>query len=335
LSVIERNTRLQAQLLSDLLDVSRIVSGKMRLDLQLVDLVSAVVQATETVKPSADAKSIRIETELDGDIEPIVGDAVRLQQIAWNLLSNAVKFSPTGSTVRLVVDRKESHARITVSDSGAGIPAEFLPQLFDRFRQADTSMARRFGGLGLGLTIVKQLVELHGGNVSAHSEGEGRGAMFVVKLPLDVAQNGLERARPGGGISDLDNAQLRGLRILVVEDEPDGRELAERLLTEHGCVVVAVDSAQAALEAIAAEQPDILISDIGLPGEDGYSLIQRIRQLNRADGGALPAIALTAFARSEDRTRALLAGFQAHVAKPVDTAELLATVASLANMLKR
>ncbi|HEX2676111.1 MAG TPA: ATP-binding protein, partial [Polyangiales bacterium] len=334
LNVIERNTRLQAQLISDLLDVSRIVSGKLRLEVQLVELAEVVEHATETVKPSADAKNVRIESQLEPGLPAIAGDPARLQQVVWNLLSNAVKFSPADSTVHVRLERDGVNGKITVSDSGAGIRADFLPYLFDRFRQADASTTRRFGGLGLGLTIVKQLVDLHGGHVSAQSEGEGRGATFSVTLPLEASRTGLHRMRTASVAPELDD-RLHGLRVLLVEDEPDGRELVERLLSEVGCEVTAVESAQAAFATLDRERPDLLITDIGLPGEDGYSLIRRLRQHERTSGGALPAIALTAFARSEDRARALLAGFQAHVAKPVDPAELLTTVASFAGVLER
>jgi PAS domain S-box-containing protein len=338
LAVIERNTRVQAQLISDLLDVSKIISGKLRLELQLCDVGAVVDQSIEALRPSADAKGVAIDAMIERGIEPIAGDSARLSQITWNLLSNAIKFTGAGGRVSIRVERNSPYATITVSDTGAGIRADFLPYLFDRFRQADASTTRRFGGLGLGLTIVKQLVELHGGTVTAHSAGEGRGATFVVNLPLDSAAPETEahrKSRRALMISSPDgpDARLEGLKVIVVEDEPDARELVERLLHEAGCQVTAVASAAAAMTALQDARYDVLISDIGLPDEDGYSLIERIRHLDRTAGGRLPAIALTAFARSEDRTRALRAGFQAHVAKPVEPAELLAIVASLADIV--
>lgn len=334
LGIIERNTRLQAQLVSDLLDVSRIVAGKLRLELQLVDLVAAVGQAIDTIKQHAEAKRIALDVSLDDSIESIAGDAVRLQQIAWNLMSNAIKFSPEGSTVRVSLQREGTHARLVVADAGVGIAPEFLPHLFDRFRQADASIARRFGGLGLGLTIVKQLVELHGGTVDAHSQGEGCGATFVITLPLSSV-HGLGYARSPTSLSESESSRLRHLHVLLIEDDADSREVITRLLSEVGCRVTAVGTASAALPALVQERVDVLISDIGLPGEDGYSLMESIRRLTPQEGGAVPAIALTAFVRPEDRARALRAGFQAHIAKPVDSAELFAVLANLANLIAR
>jgi PAS domain S-box-containing protein len=335
--VIERNTRLLAQLISDLLDVSSIASGKMRINLQSVQLAALIEHAIETVKPVGDAKQVAIDLIGDAMVEPIDCDPARVQQIVWNLLSNAVKFSPKGSRVLVALAHDERVARITVSDRGSGISADFLPHLFDRFRQADASTTRRHGGLGLGLTIVKQLVEMHRGTVTARSDGEGKGATFVVTLPLDA---GREELAPAERASEMpvqhdERARLRGLKVIVVEDEADARELVERLLSEAGCLVVAVESASAALAALGRERPDLLVSDIGLPDEDGYSLIQRIRGLETGQAGALPAIALTAFARGVDRTRALRAGFQAHLAKPVDPVELLAVVGSFAGIVAR
>jgi len=335
IDVIERNTRLQAQLISDLLDVSSIASGKMRIDLTLVNLPALVEHAIETVKPVADAKNIAIDLVGDAMIEPIPGDPARLQQVVCNLLSNALKFSPKGSRVLVALAHNDEFARITVSDRGAGISADFLPHLFDRFRQADASTTRRHGGLGLGLAIVKQLVEMHRGTVSARSEGTGKGSTFVVTLPLDTGREPSDRPSRQAAAQEDAPARLHGLKVIVVEDEPDARELVERLLSEAGCQVVAVESAGAALAALACERPDLLVSDIGLPDEDGYSLIQRIRRLEIEQSGALPAIALTAFARSADRTRALRAGFQAHLVKPVDPAELLAVVGSFAGIVPR
>jgi PAS domain S-box-containing protein len=334
LEVIERNTRLQAQLISDLLDVSRIVSGKLRLELELVDLAAVIDAAMETVRASAEAKAVEIRKVVDPAVPPLVGDHARLQQIVWNLLSNAIKFSQQGGVVTVTLSRQDVAAVLSVSDTGIGIKPEFVPFLFDRFRQADSSTTRRFGGLGLGLAIVKQLTELHNGVVAAESPGEGQGATFVVRLPLGVAREEAASERAGAGRDQVVAAsdRLDGITVLIVEDDEDTRELVNRLLSESGARVLTADSAPAALERFQAESPDILISDIGLPGEDGYSLIARIRGLDGASGTSVPAIALTAFARSEDRTRALQAGFQAHLAKPVEPLELVATVASFAKM---
>jgi PAS domain S-box-containing protein len=335
LEVIERNTRLQAQLISDLLDVSRIVSGKLRLELELVDLAAVIDAAVETVRAAADAKAVKIERVIEPGVPTLVGDHARLQQIVWNLLSNAIKFSAQGGTVTVTLARQDVAAVVTVSDSGAGIKPEFVPFLFDRFRQADSSTTRRFGGLGLGLAIVKQLTELHNGVVAAESGGEGQGATFTVRLPLGVAreESAVDRA-PGGRDQVATPDRLEGITVLIVEDDEDTRELVHRLLVESGARVLTAETAASALERFTAEGPDILISDIGLPGEDGYSLIARIRGLDGGNGASVPAIALTAFARSEDRTRALQAGFQAHLAKPVEPVELVATVASFATMLR-
>jgi PAS domain S-box-containing protein len=337
LEVIERNTRLQAQLISDLLDVSRIVSGKLKLELELVDLVAVIDAAIETVREASETKKVRIVRELDPSVPTLVGDHARLQQIIWNLLSNAVKFTTEGGEVRIGLTRQDVAAVVTVKDSGIGINPDFVPFLFDRFRQADSSTTRRFGGLGLGLAIVKQLTELHNGVVSAESPGDGQGATFTVRLPLGVApEDGVNdrSAASTGNHRPLTTAtRLDGLTVMLVEDDTDTRELVNRLLSESGARVQAVGTAAAALEQFLNQRPDILVSDIGLPGEDGYSLIERIRALPHSQGAGVPAIALTAFARSEDRTRALQAGFQAHVVKPVEPAELVATVASFAHMV--
>jgi CheY-like chemotaxis protein len=339
LAVIERNARIQAQLVSDLLDVSRIVSGKLTLELGLADVSDVVEAAIETMKPTADAKGVRLEGVVDRTIHPLVGDPARLQQVVWNLVSNGVKFTPTGGLVRVTAAQADGLVTITVTDTGAGIPPDFVSHVFERFRQADASTSRRFGGLGLGLTIVKQLVELHGGTITAHSEGEGRGASFVVTLPTDTGPSGdgaadRTEAKPAplaGGAGTI-AAVLQGLRVLIVEDEADARELIERLLSEAGCQITAVGSAREALEALAASAPDLLVSDIGLPSADGYTLIQQIRESAREEIAGMPAIALTAFVRSEDRNRALRSGFQAHLSKPLDPAEFIATVASFASL---
>lgn len=328
LSVIERNTRAQAQLIADLLDVSRIVSGKLRLDIRTTNLARVTEEALETVRTAADAKGLHLHLSIEPGCHDLLGDPDRLQQVVWNLLSNAVKFTPKDGTITVEVKSDAHETRVRVSDTGAGIPAGFLPHLFERFRQADSSTTRRFGGLGLGLTIVKQLVELHGGSVHAESEGEQRGASFEVRIPIHpdaAAFVGASAARSGPPSEPppTPDQPLRGARVLLVEDDDDSREIVERVLREAGCVVRSTRSAQAALDEFARARPDLVISDIGLPDEDGYALIQRLRA---AEAGAepVPAIALTAFARQEDQQRALAAGFQMHLAKPVRPAQLLA-----------
>lgn len=335
LDAIERNARVQAQLIDDLLDMSRIASGKVRLDIQTTDPIAFVEAAVETVRPAAESKGIRLEKFLDPQAGPVAGDPARLQQVIWNLLTNAVKFTPKGGKIQIVLRRVNSHIEISVADTGCGIKAEFLPHLFERFRQADAGTARKHGGLGLGLSIVKQLAELHGGTVSARSDGEGRGATFTVELPLTVVHRSLH----GGERPHLQAAQftsiefrpadLTDVKVLVVDDEADARELLSCILSDCGARVLVAENAVAALPLITAERPDVLISDVGMPDVDGYEFLQHVRALGRDGGGRVPAVALTAFARSEDRTRALLAGFLVHVAKPVDPTELVATVASV------
>ncbi len=336
LETIERNARVQTQLIEDLLDMSRITSGKLRLDVQRVDPIHAVEAALATVAPAAAARSIRVETMLDPRAGPLQGDSDRLQQIMWNLLSNAIKFTPKEGKVQVLLRRVDSAIEIVVADTGIGIAPEFLGEVFDRFRQADSSTTRRYGGLGLGLSIVKHLVELHGGSVEAASAGEGQGATFTVRMPLTVVLHNASVAagrhpRTGAPLStELRAADLTGMTVLVVDDEQDARDLIEAVLADcHARVVVAASAAEA-LALVQRERPDVLVSDIGMPGMDGYELLRRVRALGVAQGGAVPAIALTAFARSEDRMRALRAGFRVHVAKPVDPAELVATVASVA-----
>ncbi|WP_082551245.1 GAF domain-containing hybrid sensor histidine kinase/response regulator [Pseudorhodoferax sp. Leaf265] len=328
IAVIERNARAQSQLVDDLLDMSRIVSGKLQLDLQPVAPLGCIEAAIETVRPAAEAAGVRIETRLDPGAGVVSADAVRLQQVVWNLVANAVKFTPRGGLVSVQLVAEGEALRIVVQDSGIGIAPAFLPHIFDRFRQADGSITRRFGGLGLGLAIVRQLVELHGGSVQASSAGEGQGSCFVVRLPLQAAGQlpALQVFAPLPPAS----TELAGLCVLVVDDEADARELLQRMLADAGAQVLVADSAQAVLQAIARERPQVLVSDIGMPLVDGYELLRRVRALGPAQGGNLPAIALTAFARAEDRVRALKAGFRAHVAKPVEPAELVATIASAA-----
>jgi PAS domain S-box-containing protein len=330
--VIERSGKAQAQLIDDLLDTARIISGKLRLDLGPVDLVSVIEQAVQTIRPAADAKGISIETDLPSEIGQITGDPARLQQVVWNLLSNAVKFTAQGGSVEARLERVDPYIRITVSDTGKGISPDFLPYVFDRFRQADASSARRYGGLGLGLALVKYLVELHGGTTEAVSGGEGHGATFKVTLPVRAVATPL--GETGGAPTTVKiSSELAGVRALVVDDEDDARELIEMALTQHGADVVAVSSAADAYTLITTtppqDRPDVMVTDIGMPGEDGYSLIRRVREWERERGAYIPAVALTAYGRVEDRMRALSAGFQMHVAKPVEPAELVVVLLSL------
>jgi CheY-like chemotaxis protein len=334
LQVIERNARAQSQMISDLLDMSRIVSGKMRLEVQPVDLGTVVDGATEAVRLAAEAKRIEIVSAIDRRDGIINGDPDRLRQVVWNLLSNAIKFTPSGGTVRIGLARTDESVEVRVSDTGQGFASELTPYLFDRFRQADGSITRRSGGLGLGLAVVKQLVELHGGTVKAASPGEGQGATFTITLPHAApAQDG----EPLGGRPTLPSAaaaaeackSLQGARVLVVDDQEDARELLNRLFLECGARVETVPSAAEALEVVRRARPDVLVSDLGMPGEDGYEMVRRLRALPPEEGGAIPAAAVSALARPEDRRRALEAGYQVHLAKPVEPAELLAAVARL------
>jgi PAS domain S-box-containing protein len=336
LAVIERNTKLQTQLIEDLLDMSRIISGKVRLDVQRVELQDVMKAAIASVRHSADAKEIRLQVVLDPLAGPVRGDPARLQQCFWNLLSNAIKFTPRGGRVQVSLERVNSHLEACVVDNGEGIKPEFLPHVFERFRQADASTTRRHGGLGLGLSIVKHLVELHGGIVRAKSAGEGQGATFCIELPLMVVhppEPDAAREHPRGVTHEssfADHPSLRGITVLAVDDEPDARTLLKRVLEDCGARVVLASSSEEGIAAVLRERPDMIVSDIGMPGEDGYDFIRRVRQLKSEEGGRTPAAALTAFARAEDRTRALRAGYQTHVAKPVEPSELTAVVASLA-----
>jgi PAS domain S-box-containing protein len=340
--IIERNARVQTQIIEDLLDMSRIVSGKIRLDIQRLDPAAIVRAAVETVQPAADAKGIRLHALLDSIAGPVSGDPNRLQQVFWNLLTNAVKFTPKGGRVQVLMERVNSHIEVSVIDTGEGIRPEFLPHVFDRFRQADASTTREHGGLGLGLAIVKQLVELHGGSVRVKSGGVGLGTTFVVVLPVTIIHPEHEpdrpRRHPGAGstpILDDSCVQIKGLRILVVDDEADARLLVKRLLEDCKATVITASSAQEALGLLKSHRPDVLVSDIGMPNEDGYTFIHRVRALSPAEGGETPAIALTAYARSEDRMKAVLAGFEQHVVKPVEPAELIAMIASLVKRRSR
>jgi signal transduction histidine kinase len=333
LDVIERNARAQTQLVEDLLDVSRIVTGKVRLDVQLVDLRRLADAAVDATRPAADAKGIRLQLVLDPRTGAVSGDPQRLQQVIWNLLSNAVKFTPRGGRVQIELRRVESHVELAVSDTGQGIKPEFLPFVFDRFRQADSSSTRPHGGLGIGLAIVRQIVELHGGRVRVESAGEGQGAVFTVELPAAVVRTMPgERLHPAAAtpVPFTPSPVLRGLRVLLVDDEEDTLETLAIMLRSCGAEVRTAESTPTALDALKAWRPNAIVSDIGMPDEDGYALIARVRALSGAEGGHTPAIALTAYARTEDRVRALSAGFQMHVAKPIEPAELVATIAAVA-----
>ncbi|WNN88268.1 ATP-binding protein [Gloeocapsopsis dulcis] len=341
LETIERNARSQAQLIDDLLDISRIITGKIRLNVQTIELLTVIETAMDTVRPAADAKNIRLQSVLDPAAGPVLGDSERLQQIVWNLLSNGIKFTPKRGRVQVCLQRINSHVEIIVADTGQGISAEFLPYVFERFRQADSSITRSFGGLGLGLAIVRQLVELHGGTVHAESPGEGQGAAFTVKLPLMAVGPTViepERVHPavGGSVPFDCSPRLDGLKILIVDDDADIRDLLTYTLEVCGAEVIAAASADEAISTLTESSTpmNILISDIGMPDEDGYALLRRVRALEPEKGGGIPAIALTAYARTQDRRAALLAGFQSHVAKPVEPAELIAVIANLAGRIK-
>jgi signal transduction histidine kinase/DNA-binding response OmpR family regulator len=336
LETIERNARSQSQLIDDLLDVSRIITGKLRLDVRPIELVKIVEAVVESSRPAADAKTIQFDVALDKSATQIVGDATRLQQVFWNLFSNAVKFTPEGGRVEVRLERADLQAQVTVSDNGQGINPQFLPVIFDRFRQADGSTTRKHGGLGLGLAIARHLVEMHGGTIKARSEGINKGATFIVQLPLrpdnhrHEAGAGLSSSM-GGNKSGFDNCSpvLDGLRILVVEDEDDTRDLILTVLKQCGAEVRGSESAAEALAAFKEWSPDLLVTDIGLPEEDGFSLLKKVRESNQ-QSGQIPAVALTAYATPEDRDRVLNAGFQMHIAKPVEPEELLTIIANIA-----
>jgi PAS domain S-box-containing protein len=339
LEVIDRNAQVQAQLIEDLLDISRIISGKLRLDIHPVNPAQSIEAAVASVAHAAEARSIEILTQFDSGAPLVAADPGRLQQIVWNLLSNAVKFTPQGGQVTVRLARGDRRAEIRVTDTGQGIKPEFLPYVFDRFRQADGSTTRRHGGLGLGLSIVRQLVDLHGGTVDVQSPGENQGATFTISLPLAherLALTGSSHQMPSASpdLAECPAGLLAGLTVLVVDDEPDAREIIKRMLMKCQAKVTVAASAREALEALDLQRPHVLISDIGMPGLDGYELIRAVRSRG-CSARDVPAIALTAFARTEDRRRALMAGFQIHVAKPVDANELTAVVASLAGRTGR
>jgi len=339
IETIARNAVAMRQLIEDLLDMSRVISGKMRLEVQNVDISQVVGSAIESIRPAAAARSVELSTVLDNSTGSLMGDPTRLQQVVWNLLSNAVKFTPKGGSVRVITRRIESSLEISVADSGMGIAAGFLPYVFDPFRQADASSTRSRGGLGLGLAITRQLVELHGGKITVESAGEGCGTTFTVVLPISAVAprpTTLPAERRFGSEPPLAHPEhLRGLRVLVVDDEPDARDLIAAILRDCGCLVTTAVSTEQALASLALEVPDVLVSDVGMPERDGYDLIHKVRSLPRDRGGDIPAAALTAFARAEDRRNLLNAGFSMHLPKPVEPAELVAVVATLSRFMRR
>jgi PAS domain S-box-containing protein len=343
--VIERNAKGQAEIINDILDVSRIITGKLRIDPQAVELAPIIQAAIDTVYPAAAAKAIAITVALDRQADLVLGDPDRLQQIVWNLVSNAIKFTPKDGSIEVRLERVASHVELKVSDSGIGIDTQFLPYVFDRFRQADASTTRAHGGLGLGLAIVRHLVELHGGTVSAASTGEGQGAVFTVRLPLaDVREAPARLAEVSSYNSNQEAAanelaagttDLSGLRVMVVDDDPDTREILCMVLSQYGAEVHAAGSSADALGAFREWKPNVLISDLGMPGEDGFAFIQKVRTFAPEDGGNIPAAALTAYAREEDRQRARSAGYQIHIPKPVDPTKLATVVAGLAKRIRK
>ncbi len=335
---IERNAKLQSRLIDDMLDISRIISGKLRLDAQSVDLTTVINAAVDTLRPAAEAKDIRVYVVLDYSAGVVLGDATRLQQVVWNILSNAIKFTPKQGSIQISLERINSHVEITVSDSGIGIEEEFLPFVFDRFRQADSTSSKKYGGLGLGLSIVRQLVELHGGTVEAQNREDVKGAVFTVRLPIMAVHPKSEQRineveqniqMVGSSIALDCMPSIEGTKLLVVDDEPDARMLLRAILEQCGAEVETCESAAQALKLVEAYNPDILVSDIGMPDEDGYNLIKRVREKEKGTGKRLPAVALTAFARTEDRLKALSAGYNMHIPKPVEPAELIVVIANL------
>lgn len=330
IEVIERNAWAQKQIIEDILDVSRVITGKLQLHLGPVDLIAVVNAALDAVRPALEAKEIKIETNYQAGLKVIAGDLDRLQQVVWNLLSNASKFTPAGGVVEVCVTQDETFARIDVRDTGPGIAGEFLPHVFERFRQADGSTTRTHGGLGLGLAIVRHLVELHGGVIAAENAAGGLGAIFTVKLPLPTSELSLELIPPPTPLEEnLIDVDLENVRILVVEDQLDALDLITIDLAEHGAKVRGASSAADAIALLRSEQFDLLISDIGMADTDGYNLIRQVRNQEGAEGEHIPAIALTAYARTQDRVRAIAAGYNTHVAKPVEIKELITVVKCL------
>ncbi|HET9394803.1 MAG TPA: ATP-binding protein, partial [Nitrospiraceae bacterium] len=337
IETIERNCKLQAQLVGDLLDVSRIISGTLRLDVQSVDLVQVIEQALATVMPAADAKGVRIQKVLDPSASTVSGDPARLQQVVWNLLSNAVKFTPKNGRIQVHLEWADSNVQIWVSDTGEGIDGAFLPHVFERFRQADASSTRSHGGLGLGLAIVRQLVELHGGSVSVESAGRNQGSTFKVRLPVSLLHRPFPQMHPGedtlgqgaGNGFSRQLPSLKGMRILVIDDEPESLHVVETALSHCEAEVLTASSVGSALELFGKSAPNIVVCDIGMPREDGFVFARKMRTLEEGRPRWTPAIALTAYARPEDRARILSAGFQVHMVKPVDPFELITVIAGL------
>ena len=334
LETIERNAQSQAQLIEDLLDISKIISGKMQLKVQLLDMSSIINTSVEAIKPAAEAKSIRFQIITDLGVSPVSGDEERIKQVVWNLLSNAVKFTPAGGQVQVRLEEVDSYVELTVSDSGQGIKPEFLSHVFERFTQADSSITRAFGGLGVGLAIAKSIVELHGGTIRAESPGEGQGATFILSFPIAKRKRDAEAKKASHDYSSTEYPpELAGLKILIVDDELDTCEMIKTAFELCGSIVRTDTSAAGALAQMERWQPDVLVADISMPEMDGYQLIQRIRAREAQTGRKLPAVALTAMARVQDRMKALTAGYQMHVVKPVELGELRAVVASLASVL--
>jgi signal transduction histidine kinase/CheY-like chemotaxis protein len=339
LDAILRNARVQTRLISDLLDISRVVAGTMRVEMQTVELVAVIRAALETVRPAADSKGVTLTSNVDAEAGPVTGDPSRLQQVLWNLLTNSIKFTPGGGTVAVRVQAVGGHVEVTVEDTGPGIPPDFLPHVFERFRQAGGGATRGKGGLGLGMAITRHLVELHDGSITVANRESPSGAVFTVRLPIKALRPGEARPSPAPAPAQEPEANgripsLDGLRVLVVDDGDETREMVAAILEKRGVRVTALPSANEALAALAEERPDVLLLDLELADAGGESLIQKIRALPAAEGGATPAAALAAFA-TIDRTRALLAGFQLQLAKPVRPAELVAAVASLAGRTRQ
>ncbi|MCC5641918.1 response regulator [Nostoc sp. CHAB 5824] len=330
LATIERNATLQVQLIEDLLDISRILQGKLTLNITKIHLESTILSALETMRLAAEAKLIKVSTVFEHHVGQVMGDSTRLQQVVWNLLSNAVKFTPKGGKVEVRLEQADGYAQIIVSDTGKGISAEFLPFVFDYFRQADSTSTRNFGGLGLGLAIVRNIIEIHGGIVKADSHGEGKGAIFTVSLPLLQDESpSLTNEQNYAALLTPNSLPLTGIRVLVVDDDADSRDFAAFVLEQDGAFVTAVSSALEALQILAQIKPDVLVSDISMPDMDGYMLMRQVRTWTSEQGGQIPAIALTAFARNDDQQEALKAGFHMHLPKPFNPEELIAAIAKL------
>jgi CheY-like chemotaxis protein/two-component sensor histidine kinase len=327
IETIRRNAKAQSQIIDDILDVSRIITGKLAMELDPLELAPIIEAAVDVVRPTAEAKGMRIETDLPAQPVVIAGDSNRLQQIVWNLLSNAIKFTPSGGRVLLRVQDMGSQVQITVTDDGQGITKEFLPFVFDRFRQADSTTTRQHGGLGLGLAIARHLVEIHGGTITATSDGANKGSTFVVLLPrLGSSSKVSDHAEDTSALPDLVSSKLKGIHVLLVDDDEDTLRLMTAALAQGEAKVTAVSSAEAALETLKSLSPDVLISDIAMPNEDGYQLLAKVRALDLDRLRFLPAVAITAYAREEDRRLAFASGFQAYLAKPIELSELITVV---------